>query len=96
MTIVCRIIFLAALLTLAACPGRQTRRTLVPEVPTTGDAIARNRFQDAKAKFLRDGRDSGEFQRIAEDYPEDPIVPWAQLYAGIADVKARKIAAAVA
>lgn len=79
----------------AACGGRQTRRTLVPDVPTSGDATARNRFQDAKAKFLRDGHDSGEFQRIAEEYPEDPIVPWAQLYAGIADVKARKIAAAV-
>lgn len=67
----------------------------MPDVPTTGDATARNRFQDARAKFLRDGHDSGEFQRIAEEYPEDPIVPWAQLYAGIADVKARKIASAV-
>jgi ABC-type branched-subunit amino acid transport system substrate-binding protein len=82
-------------LVLAACPGRQTRRTLVPDVPTSGDAAARSRFQDARAKFLRDGRDSGEFQRIAEDYPEDPIVPWAQLYAGIADVKARRIPAAI-
>ncbi|MBC7976837.1 MAG: hypothetical protein H7138_17825, partial [Myxococcales bacterium] len=86
---------LACLLVLAACPGRQTRRTLVPEVPTSGDASARSRFQDARAKFLRDGRDSGEFQRIAEEYPEDPIVPWAQLYAGIADVKARKIPDAI-
>jgi branched-chain amino acid transport system substrate-binding protein len=80
---------------LAACPGRQTRRTLVPDVPTTGDAGARNRFQEARTKFLRDGRDTGEFQRIVDEYPEDPIVPWAQLYAGIADVKARKIGEAV-
>jgi ABC-type branched-subunit amino acid transport system substrate-binding protein len=80
---------------LAACPARQTRRTLVPDVPTTGDAGARNRFQDARAKFLRDGRDTGEFKRIADDYPEDPIVPWAELYAGIADVKARKISEAI-
>jgi ABC-type branched-subunit amino acid transport system substrate-binding protein len=92
-TIVWRCVFLV--LALTACPGPHTRRTLVPDVPTTGDASARGRFQDARAKFLRDGRDSGEFQRIAEDYPEDPIVPWAQLYAGIADVKARKITAAV-
>jgi len=92
-TIVWRCVFLV--LVLAACPARQTRRTLVPDVPTSGDASARSRFQEARAKFLRDGRDSGEFQRIAEDYPEDPIVPWAQLYAGIADVKARKITAAI-
>jgi branched-chain amino acid transport system substrate-binding protein len=90
-----RAVLLAWILVLAACPGRQTRRTLVPEVPTSGDAAARNRFQDARAKFLRDGKDTGEFQRIVEDFPGDPIVPWAQLYAGIADVKTRKIPDAV-
>lgn len=95
MTIALRIVFLAWIVVLAACPGRQTRRTLVPDVPTTGDAAARNRFQDAKAKFLRDGKDSGEFKRIVEEFPEDPIVPWAQLYSGIADVKSRKISEAV-
>lgn len=80
---------------LVGCPGRQTRRTLVPEAPTSGDAAARTRFQDAKAKFLRDGKDTGEFERIAEEYPDDPIVPWAQLYAGIAELKARKFKDAV-
>jgi branched-chain amino acid transport system substrate-binding protein len=85
---------LAVAVCLAACP-RPPRRTLVPDVPTSGDATARNRFQDARAKFLRDGRDTGEFKRIVEEYPEDPIVPWAQLYGGIADVKARKITDAV-
>jgi len=94
-TITLRTLFLAWMLALAACSGRQTRRTLVPEVPTTGDAGARSRFQEAKAKFLRDGNDSGEFRRIVEDFPSDPIVPWAQLYAGIADVKARKLDDAV-
>ncbi|HEX2687519.1 MAG TPA: penicillin-binding protein activator [Kofleriaceae bacterium] len=99
MTIALRPVSLAWMLILAACltacPGRQTRRTLVPDVPTTGDARARDRFQDARAKFLRDGKDTGEFTRIVDEYPEDPIVPWAQLYAGIADVKARKIDHAV-
>src|SRR5262245_16887002 len=94
-TIALRIVFLAWIAILAACPGRQTRRTLVPEVPTTGDAAARNRFQDARAKFLRDGKDTGEFKRIVEEFPEDPIVPWAQLYSGIADVKARNLREAV-
>ena len=86
---------LTCLLVLAACPGRQTRHTLVPDVPTSGDATARTRFQDARARFLRDGKDSGEFRRIVEDYPSDPIAPFAQLYAGISDVKARKISTAV-
>jgi branched-chain amino acid transport system substrate-binding protein len=90
-----RAVFLTCLLVLAACPGRQTRHTLVPDVPTSGDATARTRFQDARAKFLRDGKDTGEFRRIAQDYPADPIAPFAQLYAGISDVKARKLPSAV-
>jgi ABC-type branched-subunit amino acid transport system substrate-binding protein len=93
--IVLQSIVLAWLLMLAACPGRQTRRTLVPDVPTTGSAEARGRFQDARARFLRDGRDTGEFERIVQDFPEDPIVPWAELYAGISEVKARKFREAV-
>ena len=91
MTIVLRRIILASFLVVAACGGRQTRRTLVPDAPTSGDAVARTRFQEARAKFLRDGRDAGEFERIVAEFPSDPIVPWAQLYAGIADVKARKL-----
>lgn len=85
-----------AVVALAACP-RHTRKTLVPDVPTNGDAQARNRFADAKAKFLRDGAaTSEEFTRIADEFPEDPIVPWAKLYAGIAAVKERKFDEAVA
>jgi ABC-type branched-subunit amino acid transport system substrate-binding protein len=93
--IVLQSVVLAWLLMLAACPGRQTRRTLVPDVPTSGSAEARGRFQGARAKFLRDGQDTGEFDRIVQEFPEDPIVPWAELYAGIADVKARKFSDAV-
>ncbi|HEY0191135.1 MAG TPA: penicillin-binding protein activator [Kofleriaceae bacterium] len=102
MTIALRTLFPARLvlaaclaLVLAACPGRQTRRTLVPDVPTSGDATARHRFQDARSQFERDGKDTGEFRRIAEQYPADPIAPFAQLYDGIAAVKAHKITRAV-
>lgn len=98
-TIALRTVSLAWLLViaacLAACPRPSTRRTLVPDVPTSGDVGARSRFQEARAKFLRDGKDTGEFHRIADEFPEDPIAPWAQLYAGISDVKARKINRAV-
>ncbi len=87
---VLRAALLLWLLLLAACP-RGTRKTLVPDVPQSGDAAARTRFQEARAKFLRDGTASGEFRSIVEDYPEDPIVPWAQLYAGISALKERKL-----
>jgi ABC-type branched-subunit amino acid transport system substrate-binding protein len=78
---------------LAACP-RGTRKTPVPDVPKNGDAQARTRFQSAKSKFLKDGSGAAEFREIIEDYPDDPIVPWAQLFAGIAAVKERKYDAA--
>lgn len=76
------------LVVLAGCP-RGTRRTLVPDVPQTGDAQARSRFAEARSKFLNDDGKAEDFRRIAEEFPDDPIVPWAQLYAGIAAVKER-------
>ena len=86
--------WLTLVVALVACPAR-TRKTLVPDVPQNGAAAARSRFLEAKAKFLRDGRNTTEFRQIAEDFPNDPITPWAQLYAGIAAVKARQFDAAV-
>jgi ABC-type branched-subunit amino acid transport system substrate-binding protein len=82
---------LLALLIVAAC-HHGTRHTLVPDVPTTGNATARSRFQDAKAKFLRDGSEGAEFAQIVQDFPQDPIVPWAELYAGMAALKDHKYA----
>ena len=84
-----RFAWLLLLFVLTACP-HGTRKTPVPDVPKNGDAKARTRFQEAKAKFLKDGTGSAEFKEIVEDYPEDPIVPWAQLYEGIAAVKEKK------
>jgi hypothetical protein len=85
--------FVIVLLGLAACP-RPTRKTLTPDVPKHGDAEARSRFLEAKAKFLEDGTHAAAFKDIVEDFPNDPIVPWAELYAGIAAVKDRKFAEA--
>jgi ABC-type branched-subunit amino acid transport system substrate-binding protein len=79
------------ILVLAGCP-RQTRKTLVPEVPQHGNAQARSRFLEAKSRFLQDGGEANDFKRIVEEFPQDPIVPWAELYAGIASVKARNFA----
>jgi len=82
------ILLLLIVLLGAGCP-RGTRKTLTPDVPKNGDAQARSRFLEAKSRFLRDGTAGKEFKAIVEEYPEDPIVPWAGLYAGIAAVKAR-------
>lgn len=68
----------------------------MPEAPSTGNAEARARFQEARAKFLRDGTETPEFGRIAAEFPDDPIAPFAELYAGISAAKARKFADAQA
>jgi ABC-type branched-subunit amino acid transport system substrate-binding protein len=79
----------ACLLAVAGCP-RGTRRTLVPELPSSGDPSAKERFVSARASFLRDGANADEFASIARDFPDDPIAPFANLYAGMASVKARQ------
>jgi len=81
--------FLLCLAVLAAC--HHTRKTLVPEVPHNGNAQARQRYLDAQARFLGGGR-GDEFAKIVEDYPDDPIAPWAELSAGIAAIHARQFA----
>lgn len=86
---------LLLLVGLVACGGPKTRRTLVPDVPKTGDASARQQFVEARQRFLKDGRNGEDFQRIAEEFPDDPIKPWAQLYAGIGAVNDKKYADAV-
>ncbi len=91
-----RIVVLALALVVALAACHRTRKTLVPDVPKTGSSIARTRFIDARAKFLRDGSGGEEFERIVEDYPEDPIAPWAQLYAGISAVATHRYEAAAA
>lgn len=85
-----------ASLVLPACP-KSTRRTLVPDVPTNGDAEARSRFQEAQRHFERDGNgDSAEtFEAIAEEFPDDPIAPFALLYAGISAVEAGEYTKAI-
>ncbi|HTR52898.1 MAG TPA: penicillin-binding protein activator [Kofleriaceae bacterium] len=74
---------------LAAC--HHTRKTLVPEVPHNGNAAARQRYLDAQARFLGGGK-GDEFAKIVDDYPDDPIAPWAELSAGIAAIQARHFA----
>lgn len=86
---------LLLILVVAGCP-RPKRRTLVPNVPTSGDVSARERFVEARERFLRDGSGQDEFAEIARAYPDDPIAPFANLYAGIAAVGNGDHAAAIA
>ncbi len=78
--------FVAAM---AACHHPGTRTLLVPEPPRSSDARAQARFREALQRFQSDGRATDAFGAIVRDYPNDPIVPWAELYDGIAAVKAR-------
>lgn len=71
---------LAVLLSLlAACP----RPGLAP--PKTGDAAARDRFDAARARYEVGDYDTAarELARVAQDFPGDPAVPYAELYAGM-------------
>jgi ABC-type branched-subunit amino acid transport system substrate-binding protein len=76
---------------LAGCPGPK-RSTL----PKNGDKDAYARFKKAHGVFLRDGGGLEDFVAIVDDYPGDPIVPWANLYTGITKTTARDFSAAEA
>lgn len=86
------IAILVCALALVGCPGK--RHTIGVKVPTSGDPEARSRFLEAQAQFRRDGAGADDFAAIAEDFPDDPIAPYAQLYAGIALVGSRDYAGA--
>lgn len=90
---IARALALALILVIAACP-KPTRRTLVPQVPTTGDATARQRFLAVREEFLRDGGHAEEFTAIADAYAGDPVEPFALLYAGVAAQRAGAAATA--
>ncbi|HET9989231.1 MAG TPA: hypothetical protein VFQ65_11940, partial [Kofleriaceae bacterium] len=85
------LVFAIALGALGACHGK--RQVLGPSVPDNADPAAKQRFNEAKAKFLEDSRVSAdEFKRIVEDFPHDPIVPIAEVYAGYAQIKSHAFA----
>ncbi|MCG8421770.1 MAG: penicillin-binding protein activator [Proteobacteria bacterium] len=87
---------ISSLLVVAGCP-RTKRRVLRPAIPTTGNAEARSRFEQARGQFEREeALAATEFEAIAAEYPDDPIAPWAKLYAGMSALRARQYDQAVA
>ncbi|MEO8841825.1 MAG: penicillin-binding protein activator [Kofleriaceae bacterium] len=88
--IVTALVGLMALMAMG-CHGK--REVLGPGVPASSDPEAKARFNEAKAKFLEDSKVSAEqFKRLIEDFPHDPIVPLAEVYAGYAQIKQHKFA----
>jgi ABC-type branched-subunit amino acid transport system substrate-binding protein len=87
-----RISLVIAFVALVGCHG--TRKTIVPDIPQNGNATARSRFTEARAAFLHDGSGEEAFKQIVQEFPNDPIVPWAELYEGMASLKAKKLAQA--
>lgn len=86
-----RSIVIVTALVAMGCHGK--REVLGPGVPASSDPAAKARFNEAKAKFLEDSKVSAdEFKRLIEDFPHDPIVPLAEVYAGYAQIKAHKFA----
>lgn len=96
---------------LAGCP-HPSRGSVTPAVPTGGDGAARNRFVEAQRVFEAarsddrpdatgdaaplDGATGADFLAIATRYAGDPIVPLANLYAGMALIREGDYAGAVA
>jgi branched-chain amino acid transport system substrate-binding protein len=82
------VVFLVALV--AGCPNRSKRHVGgEPPIPSSGDARARQRFEESRARFRQDGEVSpAEFEAIAREFPDDPIAPHALLYAGMASLAA--------
>lgn len=76
-----------AWIVIAAACRHGTRGTL--HVPDNGDPHARQRFLDAQSKFAGNAK---VFEDIVAEYPDDPIVPNAELEAGKAALKARDFA----
>ncbi len=89
------VVALVALVGLAAC-HHHTRKTLAPELPRSGNPDAYARLTAAEAKFKDDHAETSEFAKIAEEFPDDPIAPYAQLDAGISAMRGHKYADAQA
>lgn len=79
------------LASLTACPGKRTRNVGGNlAIPTNGNPEAKRRFESLQQGFHRDAthHDATEFEAIVQEFPDDPIAPYALLYAGMSSVRA--------
>lgn len=93
-------LFAAVAIAVAGCPKSPRPSRVLPAPPATGDPAARARFDQAQARFERDGAGTAavadEFAAIAREFPDDPIAPFARLYAGRAALRAGRYDDAIA
>src|SRR5687768_15973824 len=92
-----RLLIFGLLLCAAGCPKRFDP-SAQPQLPSSGTKEARSRFETARARF-ENAEYAGaapDFQAIVREYPEDPIAPYAQLYAGMSAHRQGDPAAAAA
>jgi ABC-type branched-subunit amino acid transport system substrate-binding protein len=69
---------------MAACPS-PAFNPKTTGLPAGGAPDASRRFESARARFAQSQADARpDFEAIVRDYPEDPIAPYAKLYAGMA------------
>jgi ABC-type branched-subunit amino acid transport system substrate-binding protein len=70
----------------AGCPRSTFDPSARPKPPQSANPQAQARFDSARALFERDATADAraEFEKIAKEYPDDPVAPQAALYAGMA------------
>ena len=84
------LILVCAVALLAACPSKRKIASPEPPVPRNGDQEALRQFEDSQAQFRKGAGevDPSRFEAIVAEFPDDPIVPHALLYAGMSSVRA--------
>ena len=86
-------------ISLLSCAKR--RQVIGPDIatPTTGNGEARSKFEAEKKRFENDSSSSKEsqivFESIVREHPDDPIVPNALLYSGLAAYQSKDYEKAV-
>ena len=56
----------------------------MPDLPQNGNREVKDKYLEARARFEKDGKKNiAEFERLAEESPDDPVASYALLYAGI-------------
>jgi len=92
MPLVAKLLSVAIALSVTGCPNKRALPpSSEPEVPRDGDQTALRRFEQMQTRFLQEKSAStaitSEFESIVREFPDDPIVPHALLYAGMSATK---------
>ncbi len=82
----------------AGCPSKRKIASPEPPVPRSGNQEALEQFEESQSQFRRgEGEvDPARFETIVKEFPNDPIVPHALLYAGMSSVRSGEYKKAIA